>query len=48
MSILNTVLLDEPGCGAANPWAIGWTEDSQTLVVTHAGTHEVSVIDFKA
>ena len=33
---------------AANPWAITWTPDNRYLVVTHAGTHEVSVIDFPA
>jgi hypothetical protein len=39
-----TVLLDEPGKGAANPWAVAWTADSQRLVVTHAGTHEISIV----
>ena len=41
-----TLLLDQPGSGAANPWGVAWSADSATLVVTHAGTHEVSVIDF--
>ncbi len=40
---INTVLLDEPDLGAANPWAVACT--SKTLLVTHAGTHEVSLID---
>ena len=48
ISVLNTVLLDEPDRGAANPWGAAWSADSRTLVVTHAGTHEVSVIDFPA
>jgi YVTN family beta-propeller protein len=48
MAVLNTVLLDEPDRGAANPWGLAWSADSRTLVVTHAGTHEVSVIDFPA
>ncbi|MCX6927390.1 MAG: c-type cytochrome, partial [Verrucomicrobia bacterium] len=48
MEILNTVLLDNIDRGAANPWAVAWTADSATLLITHAGTHEVSVIDFNA
>ena len=44
--IHNTVLLDNVDNGAANPWGLAWSVDSSTLVVTHAGTHEVSVIDF--
>lgn len=47
-SVINTVLLDSPESGAANPWAVAWTTDGRTLVVTHAGTHEVSLIDFPA
>jgi YVTN family beta-propeller protein len=46
LSILNTVLLDNAESGAANPWACGWSPDGATLFVTHAGTHEVSLIDF--
>lgn len=46
MEIVNTVLLDDVDCGAANPWASGWTSDGRYVVVTHAGTHEMSVIDF--
>ncbi|MEI6782511.1 MAG: c-type cytochrome [Verrucomicrobiota bacterium] len=48
MEILNTVLLDNIDRGAANPWAIAWSADSATLLITHAGTHEVSIIDFAA
>jgi hypothetical protein len=40
------VLLDEPDRGAANPWGAAWSADNRTLIVAHAGTHEVSVIDF--
>jgi DNA-binding beta-propeller fold protein YncE len=43
--ILNTVLLDHISAGAANPWAVAWSADGTRLVVTHAGTHELSVID---
>ena len=42
---LNTVLVDNVDRGAANPWGVAWTGDGKTLCVTHAGTHEVSVID---
>jgi YVTN family beta-propeller protein len=48
MAVLNTVLLDDPDRGAANPWGAAWSADSRTLVVAHAGTHEVSIIDFPA
>ena len=41
-----TILLDEPQRGAANPWALAWSSDAKWLCVTHAGTHELSVIDF--
>jgi len=46
MEILNTVLLDDVDRGAANPWGVAWSGDSRTLVVAHAGTHEVSEINF--
>jgi DNA-binding beta-propeller fold protein YncE len=45
--ILNTVLLDNVAAGAANPWAVAWSADGERLVVTHAGTHELSVIDVR-
>jgi DNA-binding beta-propeller fold protein YncE/mono/diheme cytochrome c family protein len=48
LEVLNTVLLDDPDRGAANPWAAAWSGDGQRLCVTHAGTHELSVIDFPA
>ena len=43
--LVNTVLLDDTYAGAANPWAIACSQDGQYLCVTHAGSHEVSVID---
>lgn len=46
MEIYNTALLDEPDSGAANPWGVAWTSDSSKVVVTHAGTHEISIVDF--
>jgi DNA-binding beta-propeller fold protein YncE len=46
LEVLNTVLLDDVDRGAANPWAAGWSGDGRRLCVTHAGTHELSIIDF--
>jgi len=48
LEVVNTVLLDDPDRGAANPWAAAWSGDGHWLCVTHAGTHELSVIDFPA
>jgi YVTN family beta-propeller protein len=42
---VNTVLLDDSDRGAANPWGVTVTEDGKTIVVAHAGTREVSIID---
>ncbi len=42
---VNTVLLDGVHLGAANPWDVAITADGAFLCVTHAGTHEISVID---
>ncbi len=42
---VNTVLLDDPTDGAANPYGVVCTDDGENLVVSHAGTHELSVID---
>ena len=43
--LLNTVLLDDVDLGAANPWGVACTDEGKYICVTHAGTHEVSVID---
>ncbi len=48
MEVVNTVLLDSVDRGAANPWGVAWSADNKTLVVAHAGTHEISVVDFAA
>jgi YVTN family beta-propeller protein len=45
---IGTVLLDEIDRGAANPWGIAWSGGGKSLLVTHAGTHEVSIIDWAA
>ena len=46
--LINTVLLDEPDLGAANPWGVASTVDGKTICVTHAGTHELTIIDAEA
>lgn len=37
--------LDYAGRGAANPWGVAWGPDGRSLLVTLAGTHEVSLVD---
>ena len=41
-----TVLLDEPERGAAGVWGINCNNDK--IVITHSGTHEISVIVYPA
>ena len=48
MEPVRTLLLDSRNSGAANPWGIAWSSDNTKVVVAHAGTHEVSVINFAA
>ncbi|HOC67241.1 MAG TPA: c-type cytochrome [Candidatus Hydrogenedentes bacterium] len=43
--LINTVLLDDVDLGAANPSAVACTPDGRFLCVTHAGTHELSILD---
>jgi len=43
--LVNTVLLDDVDLGAANPWGVACTADGKYICVTHAGTHQLSVID---
>jgi DNA-binding beta-propeller fold protein YncE/cytochrome c553 len=42
---LGTVLLDQSYRGAANPWAVTWTPDGKHIAVTHAGSHELSLLN---
>jgi YVTN family beta-propeller protein len=44
-TLVNTVLLDDVQQGAANPWAVACSADGKFICVTHAGTHELSIID---
>ncbi len=46
--LVNTVLLDDIDLGAAMPWAVACTADGKSICVSHAGTHELSVIDAAA
>jgi YVTN family beta-propeller protein len=41
-----TVLLDDPERGAGGIWGINST--AEKIIVTHSGTHEISVIDYPA
>ncbi|MFW6170614.1 MAG: cell surface protein [Planctomycetota bacterium] len=45
--LINTVLLDEIDLGAANPYAVKTSSDGARIFVSHAGSHELSVIDAK-
>lgn len=47
-SEIDAILLDDVDFGAANPWAVQFTPDGKKLIVSHAGIHEISVIDFPA
>jgi len=42
---VNTVLLDSVDRGAANPWGVACSLDGALICVTHAGAHELSVLD---
>jgi YVTN family beta-propeller protein len=46
--LLWTVLLDDVALGAANPWGVTSTVDGKTICVSHAATHEASLIDTEA
>jgi YVTN family beta-propeller protein len=45
---INTVLLDDVDLGAANPWGVTVSPNGKHLVVAHAGTREISLIDREA
>jgi YVTN family beta-propeller protein len=44
---VNTVLVDDVELGAANPYGIACTADGKYILITHAGSYELSVIDRK-
>ncbi|MDH3981498.1 MAG: hypothetical protein OES84_01210 [Kiritimatiellaceae bacterium] len=43
-----TVLLDNIDQGFSSPWAIDFSNDGKTLVISSAGNHEISLIDLPA
>lgn len=45
-SLYATFLLDDIELGAANPYGLTFTPDSKNLLVTHSGSHEISVINY--
>lgn len=48
LKTLATVLVDDLELGAANPWGIACSDDGAALVVAHAGSQELSIVDLKA
>ena len=42
---INTVLLDDVDLGAANSWGVAVSPDGKYLIIAHAGTREISIID---
>jgi len=46
--LVNTVGLDDMMMGAGNPWGVACTADGRRVCVTHAGSHELSVIEAPA
>ncbi|MBT3191322.1 MAG: c-type cytochrome [Verrucomicrobia bacterium] len=48
MTLASTVLLDDLDLGAANPWGMAFASDGSVLSIAHAGTHELSAIDWPA
>lgn len=47
-TVLATIILDDVRRGAADPWDLEWSQSGEILAVAHAGTHEVSIIDYQA
>ncbi len=45
LELITSFLLDSVDAGAANPWGIAWLPDSSKVVIAHAGTHELSILD---
>lgn len=44
---VNTILVDDVDKGAANPYGVACTADGKNILITHAGSYELSVIDRK-
>ena len=43
--LVNTVLLDTPQKGTANPWEVALSSDNRSIIVAAAGVDELAVID---
>lgn len=43
--LLNTMLLDDVDLGAALPWGIVCSEDGRQVIISHAATDEISVVN---
>ena len=43
--LTTSLLLDDLTAGAADPWAVACSADGRRLWITHAGVHEVSLVD---
>jgi cytochrome c peroxidase/sugar lactone lactonase YvrE len=46
-TLYNAVDIDDLDEGAANPWGMSFSDDGETLCIAHAGTHEISAIDWE-
>lgn len=44
---VNTVCLDLATIGLGNPWGVRCSDDGKMIVVTHAGSNQLSVIQYK-
>ena len=47
MECRHTLLLDDIDHGAANPWDLDFSEDGKKIYISHAGTHELSIINWE-
>jgi DNA-binding beta-propeller fold protein YncE len=47
MKCQQTILLDDIDHGAANPWELDFSTNGERIFVSHAGTHEISIIDWE-
>ena len=46
--LINTVGLDETFLGSGNPWGVDLTADGKWICVSHAGSHQLSVVQAEA
>jgi hypothetical protein len=46
-ALWKTILLDDVDRGAANPWAIACLENGSEIFISHAGTNELSAINWE-